>query len=199
MSDRKGNHQHSEVREYANNKTGFNQFTKWVRKCVLKGHPCRYVMEATGIYHEKLAYHLWKLNFDVVVVLPSRSKKYAEYNAFRTKTDKVDSIMLSELGCSDTRLNLWSPPTPVYRKLKQFTGLSAVEYIRSIRLKKAALLLQSGNFTVSEVMYSVGFSNASYFTRTFSTASASPSETTKCERIVSWQKNRVFSVPPLKG
>ena len=94
MSDRKGNHQHSEVREYANNKTGFNQFTKWVRKCVLKGHPCRYVMEATGIYHEKLAYHLWKLNFDVVVVLPSRSKKYAEYNAFRTKTDKVDSIML---------------------------------------------------------------------------------------------------------
>lgn len=56
----------------------------------------------------------------------------------------------------------------LYRKLKQFTGLSAVEYIRSIRLKKAALLLQSGNYTVSEVLYSVGFSNASYFTRAFS-------------------------------
>ena len=55
----------------------------------------------------------------------------------------------------------------LYRKIKQFTGLSAVEYIRSIRLKKAALLLQTGNFTVSEVMYSVGFSNASYFTRAF--------------------------------
>ena len=56
----------------------------------------------------------------------------------------------------------------LYRKLKQFTGLSAVEYIRSIRLKKAALLLQSGNYTVSEVLYSVGFSNASYFSRAFS-------------------------------
>lgn len=55
----------------------------------------------------------------------------------------------------------------LYRKVKQFTGMSAVEYIRSIRLKKAALLLQTGNFTVSEVMYSVGFSNASYFTRAF--------------------------------
>ena len=55
----------------------------------------------------------------------------------------------------------------LYRKIKQFTGLSAVEFIRSIRLKKAALLLQTGNFTVSEVMYSVGFSNASYFTRAF--------------------------------
>ena len=56
----------------------------------------------------------------------------------------------------------------LYRKIKQFTGLSTVEYIRSIRLKKAAILLQNGNFTISEVMYSVGFSNASYFTRAFS-------------------------------
>ncbi|MCR4860942.1 MAG: response regulator [Bacteroidales bacterium] len=58
----------------------------------------------------------------------------------------------------------------LYRKVKQFTGLAPVEYIRSIRLKKAALLLQSGSFTVSEVMYSVGFSNASYFTRVFTGA-----------------------------
>lgn len=56
----------------------------------------------------------------------------------------------------------------LYRKLKQLTGLSTVEYIRSVRLKKAAILLQNGNFTVSEAMYSVGFSNASYFTRSFS-------------------------------
>ena len=55
----------------------------------------------------------------------------------------------------------------LYRKIKQFTGLSVIEYIRSIRLKKAALLLQSGNYTVSEVLYSVGFSNASYFSRAF--------------------------------
>lgn len=56
----------------------------------------------------------------------------------------------------------------LYRKVKQMTGLSTAEYIRSIRLKKAAMLLQNGNFTIAEVMYSVGFSNASYFTRAFS-------------------------------
>ena len=55
----------------------------------------------------------------------------------------------------------------LYRKLKQMTGMSTVEYIRSIRLKKAALMLQNGGFTVSEVMYSVGFSNMSYFSRAF--------------------------------
>ncbi len=119
MSDRKGTIRHSEVREFDNSRTGFNQFTKWARKAVVPQHPCRFVMEATGVYHEKLAYHLWNIHLDVVVVMPSRSKRFAEYSAFRTKTDKVDSIMLSELGCSDTRLNSWNPPEPIYRRLKQ--------------------------------------------------------------------------------
>lgn len=69
----------------------------------------------------------------------------------------------------------------LYRKVKQMTGLSTAEYIRSIRLKKAAILLQNGNFTISEVMYSVGFSNASYFTRAFSAEfGKTPSEYKKC-------------------
>ena len=55
----------------------------------------------------------------------------------------------------------------LYRRIKQLTGLPTVEYIRSIRMKKAALLFQTGNYTVSEVMYMVGFTNASYFTRSF--------------------------------
>ena len=55
----------------------------------------------------------------------------------------------------------------LYRKIKSLTGMSTVEYIRSIRLKKAALLFHSGKFSVAEVMYMVGFSNASYFTRSF--------------------------------
>lgn len=55
----------------------------------------------------------------------------------------------------------------LYRKIKMLTELSPSEYIRSIRLKKAGVLLTRGGFTVSEVMYMVGFSNASYFTRCF--------------------------------
>lgn len=55
----------------------------------------------------------------------------------------------------------------LYRKIKGLTGLSTVEYIRSIRMKKAALLLQNGNFTISEAMFMVGFSNTSYFSKAF--------------------------------
>jgi signal transduction histidine kinase/ligand-binding sensor domain-containing protein/DNA-binding response OmpR family regulator len=56
----------------------------------------------------------------------------------------------------------------VYRKIKELTGMTVIEYIKSIKLKKAALLLESRKFTVSEVMYMVGFSNHSYFAKCFS-------------------------------
>lgn len=56
----------------------------------------------------------------------------------------------------------------IYRKLKELTGHTAVDYIKSIRLKKAAFLLSQQKFTVSEVMYMVGFSNSSYFSKCFS-------------------------------
>ncbi len=55
----------------------------------------------------------------------------------------------------------------MYRKLKQLTGLSTVEYIKSIRIKKAAMYLSQKKFTVAEVMYMVGFSNNSYFSKCF--------------------------------
>ncbi len=55
----------------------------------------------------------------------------------------------------------------LYRKIKQLTGLTTVDYIKSIRIKKAAILLSNKNFTVAEVMYMVGFTNHSYFARCF--------------------------------
>ena len=55
----------------------------------------------------------------------------------------------------------------IYRKLKQLTGMSTVEYIKSIRMKKAAMYLSQKKFTVAEVMYMVGFSSSSYFSKCF--------------------------------
>lgn len=55
----------------------------------------------------------------------------------------------------------------IYRKLKLLTGTTAVDYIKSVRLKKAAMLLMQKRFTVAEVMYMVGFSNSSYFAKCF--------------------------------
>lgn len=55
----------------------------------------------------------------------------------------------------------------IYRKIKQQTGLSPVEYIRLIKIRKAALLLKQKIFNIKEVMYMVGFSDYSYFVKIF--------------------------------
>ena len=55
----------------------------------------------------------------------------------------------------------------IYRRIKHITGLTPVDYIRSIRMKKAAMLLAQRKFSVAEVMYLVGFSSHSYFSKCF--------------------------------
>ena len=65
--------------------------------------------------------------------------------------------------CSDAAV---SRPQ-LYRKVKALTDLSINEFIRSIRLKRAANLLEQDDASVANVMYEVGFSNRSYFTKTF--------------------------------
>lgn len=53
------------------------------------------------------------------------------------------------------------------RKTKQLTGTKPVDFIRQVRMKRAAMLLAQNRFSVSEVMYMVGYSNPSYFSKCF--------------------------------
>lgn len=62
-------------------------------------------------------------------------------------------------------IGLSQPQT--YRKIKALTDLSISEFIRNIRLKKAARLLAAGNLSVSEAAYEVGFSDPNYFSKCF--------------------------------
>lgn len=55
----------------------------------------------------------------------------------------------------------------IYRRLKLLTGYTTVDYIKGIRMKKAAMLLAKKQFMISEVMYMVGFSDSSYFSKCF--------------------------------
>ncbi len=55
----------------------------------------------------------------------------------------------------------------LYRKIKAITGKTPSRFIRSYRLGRGLELLRAGELTVSEVAYAVGFSDPSYFSRTF--------------------------------
>ncbi|RMD98959.1 MAG: DNA-binding response regulator, partial [Calditrichaeota bacterium] len=53
------------------------------------------------------------------------------------------------------------------RKLRALTGLSTNGFIRTLRLKRASLLLQKKSATIVEIAYEVGFNNPSYFAECF--------------------------------
>lgn len=55
----------------------------------------------------------------------------------------------------------------MHRKLKELTNLSARDFIKSIRLKQAAVLLVSDNYNISDVAFALGFSNLSHFSSAF--------------------------------
>ena len=66
--------------------------------------------------------------------------------------------MSKELGMSRGQL---------YKKLSTLTGKSPVEFIRQIRLQRAAQLLGKSQLTIAEVAYKVGYNNAKYFSKHF--------------------------------
>lgn len=55
----------------------------------------------------------------------------------------------------------------LYNKVLALTGKSPVEFIRSIRLKKAVYLLENSQMTISQICYEVGFNTPKYFTKLF--------------------------------
>lgn len=55
----------------------------------------------------------------------------------------------------------------LYRKLQAITGQTPTDFVKTVRLKKAALMLRENSSSIVEVAYAVGYSSPSYFTRSF--------------------------------
>ena len=54
-----------------------------------------------------------------------------------------------------------------YRKIKSLSGQTPSQFLRTIRLKRAAAMLQQKSDTISQIAYGVGFNNLSYFNKCF--------------------------------
>ena len=89
-------------------------------------------------------------------IFMEKATKIIEDNMDR---EEFSVSLLAEMLSVDTK--------QLYRKLKQLTGVTPVNYIRKLRLRKAAVLLEEDKFTISEVMFLVGYSNSSYFSKNF--------------------------------
>ena len=77
-------------------------------------------MEATGVYHERLAYFLESKDFEVSIVLPNKISNYFRTLEVKTVTDKTASEAITWFGL-ERKLDNWKRPNPLFKKLRQLT------------------------------------------------------------------------------
>jgi transposase len=107
-------------RVFKNHDSGIKSLVDWVNKLTDYETPVRYVMEATGVYHQKFAYHLVNNGYEVSIVLPNKISNYMRTIELKTITDKSCSQAIAQFGL-ERKLDKWLKPKSIYRELQQLT------------------------------------------------------------------------------
>jgi transposase len=102
---------------FPNDGKGFDDLVVWVLKREKPGTQVQYIMEATGTYYENLAHYLHGQGKKVSVVLPNKIKHFAKSLNLKTKTDKVDSNLIAQVGI-ERELVTWKPMSGNYKQLR---------------------------------------------------------------------------------
>jgi len=105
---------------FKNNAEGFKKLLKWAGKLTDTTVELVYVIEATGVYHEKVSLHLHNEGCKICVMLPNKVKAFSQTLTVKTVNDKTSSQAIAYLGL-EKKLDAWQPPHPVYGVLKQLT------------------------------------------------------------------------------
>ncbi len=144
-----------------NSPKGFQLLIDWVTKNT--GQPIQaihFVMEATGIYHEALAYALYEAGARISVVNPAHLRNYAKSLGARTKSDKKDSTVIARFGATQSPL-AWQPEPREIRELKaliaRYEAINKDQQREENRLEKAVItqvsqeVIDSINFVIEEL------------------------------------------------
>ena len=106
---------------------------------------------------------------EVVAVQPSEIAVTSTDTAFLERVQAVveEYMANSNFGAEWLADEVGLSPRQLRRKLKDLTNLSTAGYIRSMRLQRAAQLLEEQAGNVSEVAYAVGFQDPKHFSKLF--------------------------------
>ena len=105
---------------FPNTQKGFILLVSWVKKLTEESHGVRYVMEATGVYHEQLAFFLEEKGYEVTIVLPNKISNYFRTLSVKSLTDNTSAEAIAMFGL-EKKLESWKRPKKIYRSLRQLT------------------------------------------------------------------------------
>lgn len=100
---------------FTNTATGHKQLLSWALKQA-STKPW-FLMEATGVYYENLAYFLNQKEQQVAVILPNKTKSYTRTLELKSKTDSIDASALTQFAL-ERQLKAWNITGDLMRSLK---------------------------------------------------------------------------------
>ncbi len=78
-----------------------------------------------------------------------------------------ENLTNPQLSVEDLSKHICMGRSSLYRKILDITGETPVEFIRSVKLEKARLLLETSDLNIAQISYMVGFSVPNYFAKAF--------------------------------
>ncbi len=102
---------------FTNNKEGFSKLLEWIDKMKISMADLHAIMEGTGVYHEHVAFTMTNAGITVSIVNPAQVKDFGRGIAVRTKTDRMDSLVLARYG-EMLQPPAWTPPPQEAKVLK---------------------------------------------------------------------------------
>jgi YesN/AraC family two-component response regulator len=133
-------------------------------------------------------FNMEELHMNIENLIHNRQRLKGKYSGAQQQTDKLEQpevkgndeqlmerIMKAvnkNLSNSDFNVDMLTQEVGIsraqlHRKMKEMTGISTSEFIRNIRLEQAARLLKEQKINVTQVAYTVGFSNLAHFSTIF--------------------------------
>lgn len=120
VADQSQQIEHKTTHKFLMNDAGFKVFQKWIGKHCDASLPLVIVLEATGVYHEKLLNFLYDLGYAVALVHPKRAKDFSKTLEVKKVTDKIASRYLATMGL-EKKLPLWIKPKQIFRDMRVLT------------------------------------------------------------------------------
>ena len=141
-------------KKFSNNLKGHDALLTWLQQQNASNvHVC---MEATGIYGEALAEHLYDAGLAVSIVNPARVKGFAQSEQRRTKTDKVDAGVIARF-CAALEPGTWQPQL---RKIRQLRDLvRRLEALNGMHQQEANRLEGADGFIAEQLQDHIDYLN----------------------------------------
>lgn len=111
----------SSAKTFANTPKGCAMLLSWAKKQAAKDVSLRFAMEATGVYHEQLAYFLDDHEQEVSIILPNKISNYFRTLEVKTINDDTSSQAIAKFALERHGLKCWKRPNPIYRQLRNLS------------------------------------------------------------------------------